>query len=225
MYMEIKLGTNFVLEPVNSKTEQVEKFKCKIVEQQGDALFIDYPVNIETKKTAFLLDGTQLRVSFQTETKDSYVFNTEVLGRRSGEIPMILLSCPPDEDFIKIQRREYVRVDTPVDIAIHYNDHFYQYVTSDISAGGIALKLNNRAVPFQEKDIVKLTIVLPFSNGEIQYVHTNATIVRIFEKDYLKIASIQFQDTADFDKQLIVRFCFERQLINRKKETDFNFSE
>lgn len=219
MYMEIKIGTNFVLEPTN--TEELEKFKCKVVEQQGDILFIDYPINVATKKTAFLLDGTQLRVSFQTESKESFAFNTQVLGRRSSNIPMIMLSCPPDEEFIKIQRREYVRVDTPVDIAVKFNNQFYQYVTSDISAGGIALKLNNRVVPFQDGDVVELTLVLPFSNGEIKYVQTEAFIVRIFEKDHLQLASVQFKDADDVDKQLIVRFCFERQLMNRKKETSF----
>lgn len=217
--MDVKIGTIFILEPTN--TEVPEKFKCKVVEQQGDVLFIDYPVNIATKKTAFLLDGTQLRVSFQTESKETYEFYTEVLGRRAGAIPMIMLSRPPKEEFVKIQRRQFVRIETPVDVAIKFQDHFYQYVALDISAGGIALKLNNREVPFQDGDDIEALLVLPFSNGDIKYIQTKAKIVRIFEREALRLASVQFVDTEDVYKQLIVRFCFERQLMNRKKDTTF----
>lgn len=216
--MEIKIGTNFILEP--TEKDATEKFRCKLAEQQGDTLFIDYPVNVATKKTAFLLDGTQLSATFQTESRETFVFYTEVLGRKPGNIPMIMLHCPPDEDFIKIQRRQYVRVETPVDIAVKYEGQYYQYVTQDISAGGIALKLNNRMVPFKEQDSIELIMVLPFSNGDMHYVTAEAHVVRIFEREALKIASIQFADIAELYKQLIVRFCFDRQLQIRKKETN-----
>lgn len=49
--MEIKIGTQLQLEP--TYTDRVEKFRCKVVEQQEHILYIDYPVNMATKKTAF----------------------------------------------------------------------------------------------------------------------------------------------------------------------------
>ncbi|RKJ33695.1 hypothetical protein D7X33_39065 [Butyricicoccus sp. 1XD8-22] len=61
-------------------------------------------------------------------------------------------------------------------------------------------------------------MVLPYSNGDIQYVKTKALVVRIFDKNKLRLASIQFIDMDDLDKQYIVRFCFERQLMIRRKE-------
>ncbi|WP_238542848.1 hypothetical protein [Lysinibacillus boronitolerans] len=73
-------------------------------------------------------------------------------------------------------------------------------------------------VAFNEGDEVKLTIVLPFANGDVKYVITEALIVRIFEKEDKRIATIQLTDTDDVDQQHIVRFCFERQLVNRRKE-------
>lgn len=213
--MELKIGTSLTLEP--TYTERIEKFRCKVVEQLDNTIFIDYPVNIATKKTAFLVDGAQFRATFTTESKHSFAFNTEVLGRKGGNVPMIMLSGPPPEEFIKIQRREYVRVETPVDIALEYEGHFYQFVAEDISAGGTALHLKS-PVGFQDGANVKLFIVLPFSNGDVQYVQTDAYIVRIFERDEMQIASVQFTDTDELDQQHVVRFCFERQLIIRKKE-------
>lgn len=215
--MEIKIGTHLQLEP--TYTERVEKFRCKVVEQQDHILYIDYPINMATKKTAFLIDGSEFRATFRTEDKQSFAFNTEVIGRKAGNIPMIMLHCPKPEEFIKIQRREYVRVETPVDIAIQFNDYKYQLVTVDISAGGLALILKGE-VAFNNGDEVKLTIVLPFANGDVKYVITDATVVRIFEKDDKRIATIQLTDTDDADQQHIVRFCFERQLVNRRKEVN-----
>ena len=213
--MEIKIGTMLILEP--TYTERVERFRCKVVEQKDGVIYIDYPINTITKKTAFLIDGAQFRVTFNDESKQSFAFNTEVLGRKKGNIPMIMLSCPPDEEFIKIQRREFVRVETPVDVAVEYNNTFTQLVAEDISAGGILIPLP-KAVNFKDGDTVRLTIVLPYTNNEIRYVQTDALVVTTFERNNRTLASVQFTDTDDIDKQYIVRFCFERQLQIRKKE-------
>ncbi|SOC20170.1 c-di-GMP-binding flagellar brake protein YcgR [Ureibacillus xyleni] len=213
--MKLKIGTTLILETTNS--ENVDKFHCKVVEQIENVIFIDYPVNTITKKTAFLVDGAQFRATFMTEDKISYAFNTEVLGRQKRNIPTIMLKCPPDEEFVKIQRREFVRVNTVADVAVNYQNNFYQFVTDDISAGGMALQLRSNP-PFHEGERIHLTIVLPYNNGDIKYVKTDANVIRIFEKEHLKLASLQFTDTDDIDKQYIVRFCFERQLALRRKE-------
>lgn len=213
--MGLKIGTILTLEP--TYTERVENFRCRVVEQGENIIYIDYPVNVVTKKTSYLVDGAQFRVTFMTDEKQSFAFNTEVLGRKGGTVPMIILTCPSPEEFLKIQRREYVRVESKVDVSIEFDGQFTPLVTEDISAGGLAVILN-RPVNFREDDKVKLTIVLPYSNGDIKYVQTSAIVVRIFEKDGIRIASIQFTDTDDLDKQHIVRFCFERQLLLRKKE-------
>ena len=218
--MELKIGSILTLEP--NYTERVEKFRCRVVEQGENIIYIDYPVNVITKKISFLVDGSQFRVTFMTEEKQSYAFNTEVLGRKGGKVPMIILSCPPPEVFLKIQRREYVRVQTKVDVSVEFNEQFTPLITEDISAGGLAIILN-RHVNLQDGDEVKLTIVLPYLNGDIKYLQTSARIIRIFEKNGIRIASIQFTDTDDLDKQHIVRFCFERQLQLRKKELNETF--
>ena len=183
--MKLKIGTILTLEP--TYTERVEKFRCRVVEQGENLIYIDYPINVVTKKTSFLVDGAQFRVTFMTEEKQSFGFNTEVLGRKGGTVPMIILSCPSPEEFLKIQRREYVRVATKVDVSFEFDGQHTPLVTEDISAGGLAVILN-RPVNFREGDEVKLTIVLPYSNGDIKYVQTSAIVVRIFEKDGIHLS-------------------------------------
>ncbi|WP_249664555.1 flagellar brake protein, partial [Lysinibacillus sp. D4B1_S16] len=63
--MEIKIGTQLQLEPTNA--EPVEKFRCKVVELQDHILYIDYPINMATKNSAFLIDGSEFRATFRTE--------------------------------------------------------------------------------------------------------------------------------------------------------------
>lgn len=212
--MQIKLGTNLILEP--TFTEKVEKYRCKVVDMDDHFIYVDYPIDTISNKTVVLMEGTQLRATFIEETKSVFAFPTEVLGRKLGQIPMIRLSYPDTEEFMKIQRRNFVRVVSPIDIAIQYGDEKYQSVTDDISAGGVAIILNGD-VKFRGGDEVSLIIPLFFNNGEMRYVFTTALVVRIWERDSVKIASLQFTNTDDLDRQHIVRFCFERQLLMRKK--------
>ncbi|MEI4768411.1 flagellar brake domain-containing protein [Psychrobacillus sp. FJAT-51614] len=213
--MKIKLGTNLMLEP--TFTEKAEKYRCKVVDLDEQFVYVDYPIDTNTNRTAFLIDGAQLRASYVEESKSAFAFQTEVLGKRKGQIPMIKLLYPGDSEIIKIQRRDFVRVTTPLDISLQFEDEKYQFVTDDLSAGGTAVILN-REVKFKEGDEISLLIPLAFNNGDIKYVTTTAVVVRLWERGQQNIASLQFTDTDDLDKQQIVRFCFERQLSLRKRE-------
>ena len=218
--MDLKAGTLLFLEPTH--TERIERFRCKVAEVTDEGIFVDYPVNTLTKKTAFLVDGMQFRVTYSVDNLHSYAFYTDIIGRRViGNIPMMILAKPDPTTIQKIQRREYVRVETQVDIALTVEGKHYQYVTEDISAGGVAIKLRHDLTTLKEGMKVQATIVLPFADGSISYVTTDANVVRIFEKEPMYLASVQFTDTDDLDKQHIVRFCFERQLAERKREVEF----
>lgn len=212
--VDLKIGMQLTLEPIVN--ERNERFRCKVVEMEEHAFYIDYPINMLTRKTAFLMDGAEFKITF-VEGEASYVFNSEVLGRKNVGIPMISLKQPQPEEFVKIQRREFVRIQTTVDVAIQTEEHAYQLTTEDISAGGVAVFLRGNE-QLEEDMCVDITVVLPFSNGDMHYVMSEAKIVRIFERDQVKIASIQFIEPLDIDQQFIVRFCFERQILLRKKE-------
>ncbi|MFJ7826228.1 flagellar brake protein [Psychrobacillus sp. NPDC096623] len=212
--MKIKLGTQLTLEP--TFTDKTEKYRCKVVDLDDRFIYIDYPMDTLSNRTVFLMDGMQLRATFVEETKAVYAFQTEVLGKISKQIPVVKLALPAESEFLRIQRRDFVRVSTSVDISVQFEEERYQFVTDDISAGGTAVILN-KDVNFKAGDEVTLLIPLLFNNGDIKYVTTLAQVIRIFEKGSLTIASLQFTDTDDLDKQQIVRFCFERQLLIRKK--------
>ncbi|MCM3709791.1 flagellar brake protein [Sporosarcina luteola] len=211
--MRLSIGTSVMIDKDFTKTG--DKYKSKIVDFSDGFVLIDYPTHIDTGKTAFFMDGTQLLISF-VENKMSYAFRSEVAGRVNRGIPMLKLAYPGDDQLIKIQRREFVRVETAIDVAVASEGVFQQFVAEDISAGGIALNIGQDD-PFEGTDFVSLTIALPYVNDDIKYIRTEAKAVRVWEKDDRRIASLEFSEINPTDRQNIIRFCFERQLLARNE--------
>ncbi len=215
----INIGETIILEPRNS--DDNEKYRCKLVDINDKHLFIDYPVNMKTGRTVFLLDGTQLKASFISKDNSVYLFETEVQGRTKQNIPMITLLAPEVDNLVKIQRRQYVRVDTAIDVALHpLNGEFIPFVTvtSDISAGGasIILPLNTT---FEPDTIFNLWIVLTMQSGDFQYLTLKSRSIRVIagregERDKMPI---EFLDISDSERQLIIRYSFERQINLKRK--------
>jgi c-di-GMP-binding flagellar brake protein YcgR len=215
----LKIGTVIMLELKYG--DKLDKFKCKVVEQKENQIYIDYPINMETGRTVFLIDGTQLKGSFVSQDNNSvFLFESEVLGRTKQKIPMLILSYPGDDHLVKIQRRQYVRVETAVDVAVHpTNSEFKPFttVTDDISAGGTAILLNQKH-EIMAGQTIQLWVVLPMQSGEIHYLKVKSKVVRLIPLDDIRLkASLQFIDLSPQDRQLLLRFSFDRQLLMKKK--------
>ncbi|ARD49780.1 hypothetical protein SporoP37_15380 [Sporosarcina sp. P37] len=208
--MRLTIGTVLTIE--KDYTEESEKFKCRVVDIEDDEHFMmDYPINMATGKTAFFIDGTQLLVTFVDEYKMSFAFRTEVHSRVNRTIPMLKLKYPGDKQLIKIQRREFVRVDTSLDVALQADASALQLVSLDISAGGLAVNMKDHDY-FAPNEEVKLMIVLYFSKTEIKYVACKAKVVRNWESEKRRLTSFAFNEIDEKDRQHIIRYCFERQL-------------
>lgn len=215
----INIGDKFVLEPLNESI--ITKYKCQLVDILDDAICIDYPVNIQTKKSVFLLNGAQLKVTFVTDEGIAYMFHTEIIGRKKeNHIPMIILTRPLENQYIKIQRREYVRIETTVDVAVHPIDKEFSpftTITFDISAGGAAI-IVPKSISLPIHTNLLAYFVLALQNGEYSYVDAEAKVMRIlpYNEGNDKI-SIEFNELTPFKRQLLIRYCFDRELALKKK--------
>jgi c-di-GMP-binding flagellar brake protein YcgR len=210
----IKAGTTLQLEPLHNDT--LEKYRCRVVESGSDGIYIDYPIHTQTGKTVFLINGTQLKASFIHNEQTVLMFETEVLGRKIAKIPMIHINYPGEEELVKIQRRQFVRVDATADISLYFNDKYHPTVTEDISAGGCAVLIRN-GMDVAHGARISMIIVLTMQTGECHYLEIAGSLIRVWEKNNKKIASIQFLNLTETQRQLIMRYCFERQLELRKK--------
>lgn len=215
----LTIGETLILEPIEN--EQFEKYKCRLVEKDENVIYIDYPINMKNNRTIFLLDGTQLKVSFVTENS-AYIFNSEVLGRVLQEIPMIKLSYPGNQYVMKVQRRQYVRIPTAVDVAIHpLENEFSPFTTTteDISAGGSLVLLRGQVQEIYQGMDVMAVFVLPMQNGEYHYLKLKSKVIRMMdqEKTGKTLFSIHFMDVSPIQRQILLRFSFDRQLAMKKK--------
>ncbi|WP_064091009.1 flagellar brake protein [Rossellomorea aquimaris] len=210
----IKAGMTLQLEPLHN--EKFEKYKCRVVELGQNGIYIDYPIHTKTEKTVFLIDGTQLKASFIYNDQTVLMFETEVLGRKLSKIPMIHIHYPGENELVKIQRRQFVRVDANADISLKFNNQYHPTITEDISAGGCAA-IVNKEMKIEGGTKLTTIIVLPMQNGECHYAEIEGRVIRVWEKDARSIASIEFDKLTESQRQLILRYCFERQLELRKK--------
>lgn len=213
----LNVGDTLILELKHS--EERDKFKCRVVDIRGSQIAIDYPVNEKTSRTGFFLEGTQFKASFIAKDSAVYMFDTEVQARKKLNIPVLILDYPDKDEFVKIQRREFVRVDTAIDVAIHPpNNEFQPFttITADISAGGVAIYLPERHRIRQGMKL-KAWFVLPLQNGEYHYLKVDCSVIRVIpgEKERDK-APLKFEDIKEAERQLFLRLCFDRQLSMRK---------
>ncbi|MBO8176622.1 MAG: flagellar brake domain-containing protein [Bacillus sp. (in: Bacteria)] len=211
----LSIGMTLTLEPLDKEIR--EKYRTKVIDINGSHLYIDYPVNMETDKTVFLLNKTRLKVSFVDKYQQVFEFQTEVIGRKKGTVPMVALHYPGDVSLKKIQRRQYVRIQTAIDISLTFEDETFVTITEDISAGGLAVILPKEKSTLKKGLIGKCWLVLPMAVNQYEYIIVDCKIIRIFERDHMLIASLQFVDLDEASRQKIIRFCFDRQIDLKKK--------
>lgn len=215
----IQIGDILTLEL--KSLDKLEKFKCRLVDRKDNALYIDYPINLLTNKTAFLFDGTQLSATFVGQDGTSvFSFESEIVGRVKKNIPMLVLAYPGDDRLLKVQRRSYVRIETAVDVAIHpVNGDFHPFtaVTDDISAGGGAVLIPKNII-LKPATKMRTWLVLIMQNGEYHYLSILSRAIRVIEYNETRNKlSLQFTEISSSERQLLLRFCFEKQLEIKKK--------
>lgn len=197
-----------------------EEYYSKIIDSNEHYLIIDYPVNRKTKKTAFFSIGASFVGSLTAEDKAVYQFPVKVAARVKVNFPAIAIWKPEKDRIERIQRRQFVRLDTSLDISLNIKGHpedRFTSITSDISGGGLSFILPGQR-ELDAGEIIELWLVLGFQSGKIHYVHTTAEIVFVQEKNGIRSASVKFLTLKPKEQQLIISFCFEKQREMRKKE-------
>ncbi|MGM7635404.1 flagellar brake protein [Bacillus sp. Hm123] len=218
----LKVGIDLMLEPLHvSDEEEKESYRCKVVDVKDGQVFIDHPVNIKSNRTTLLMDETELMVEFIDPTASSavYLFSTKVIGRVKQSIPMLVLQDPGVDKYQRIQRRKFVRVPTAVDAAVHLEDHSpFAATTVDLSAGGLAVSVPH-GMNIKQGDQGKVFLSIPFQSGDHHYFEVTSKVVRVHEeeKSNRTIASLEINDLSGIEQQLLMRFCFERQIILKRK--------
>ncbi|MFS0615642.1 flagellar brake protein [Lederbergia ruris] len=210
----IKVGMELTLEL--DRENKTESFKTKIADYSENKIYITYPVGSESNRVIFLLKEEELFASFTVkETGNAYLFRTKVLGQMKNKIPLLILFFPDEEQLMKIQLREFVRVKTGLDASLKIAGKYFPTVTEDISAGGCSIV--NRYAQIKKGELGEVLLVLPFSSQDYLYLTITCRVVRNFEKKGVHLISLQFLNLSNQEQQQLIRYTFEKQLEYRKR--------
>ncbi|MCO7127048.1 flagellar brake domain-containing protein [Sporolactobacillus shoreicorticis] len=217
--MKMKVGETLVLEQINDHA-QIVRYRCKLAEIKDNALLIGYPIEEKTGKTPVLLNGTAYMAIYISDNQ-VFRFPTTFIQRISGQVPLMLMSFDGEDSMEGIQRRNYVRVEASLDIAIHSSEGAFRpfaTMTSDIGGGGSLINLPNDT-GIEEEDQIVSWIALPMTSGSYQYIKVQSRVIKIFNDKHTngKRAAIKFLLQSERERQPIIRYCFEKQLEARKK--------
>lgn len=216
----MKLGQQLTIVTVDMDSNQLKKYRSKVIEKTREYLIIDYPINLDTNKTAFLPRGTHFKASF-VENEVVYEFRSKIVKNAKVKVPALAINYPEKDQIRKIQRRQFVRIDTAVDVSIQSVHHSFKpivTVTSDVSGGGISI-IVPREDDVQKGDHVRVMLVLPMHSGRYRYIKADAEVVLIRSiSNGVVVSSLKFTSIEKDAQQSIVQFCFEKQREARKKE-------
>lgn len=193
-------------------------YKCRVIDIQEEEIIVDIPINQETRRQSLFELNSIVDVSFAH--KDAvYRFPSMIIEMNLTEkIPWMALSYFPDR-LEKIQRREYIRVETILDVSVHFPHNEcedFVTVTHDLSGGGAALLVDKRLTIPRDVE-VDLMIILPLK-GELEYIPLYGKTVRVLErKEGKNLLSVKFTNMTPENQQKLIQYCFQKQLADRKK--------
>ncbi|HIW33326.1 MAG TPA: PilZ domain-containing protein [Candidatus Paenibacillus intestinavium] len=204
------------------KTDEVEdslmEFKSRVADENEDSLFIEFPIETVTGKVKRLHVGDILSAHFITTTGVKHFFETHVTNVILGEFPLVELARPSQDNMTSIQRRNFFRVMTEVDIAVR-DEKGQQLIfkTDDISGGGISFIID-RHIHFEAAEKLNCWVLLPHRNGTIEHSNFIGEVLRLKELETgRKIVMMKFDEIVETERQRIIRFLFEKQIELRER--------
>ncbi|HET6871438.1 MAG TPA: flagellar brake domain-containing protein [Sporolactobacillaceae bacterium] len=213
----LKVGESLYLERRETKDE-IERYKTVIVGVNDREILVEIPINEKTKKFGYFSSGTTFEAIFYAAGK-VYLFKTILIDRMQDKVPLLILDFPGMANMEVIQRRQHVRVEANLDIALHPLEREFEAfssVTLDISGGGCAVHIPS-SNKLKEGQDIQLWIVIPLEDRKLHYISVKASLIRLFQVKGQTRASFRFLTLSNSDRMQIIRFCFQREVALKKR--------
>lgn len=212
---------------MNLVTLQEEKaklvYKTRVSDITGNALAIEVPIEETTGRGYRIPEGMGISIWYMGEDGTRYDFRSTITGYRTDNIPVLQLKLPPLQEITRTQRRNYLRVDTQLEISVKTTDTVRNYHflarTSDISGGGLSFTCSEQ-YRLKEHDKIMVWMVIPLKNGTVIHAQAEGEVTRLKKLEEVlntQWVSVKFVNINESDQAKVVRACYERQLELRKK--------
>lgn len=194
------------------------EYKSRIADIQEDCFLVEYPLNERTGRLKRLFLGDELSVYFLTEDGVKNYFDSHVIGFAEDTVRLVKIRIPELSQITKVQRRNYLRVPAELEIAVRLEKHIrFVCKTDDIGGGGISF-ICDGSIAVKSGSQLECWLLVPYKNGMTEHVNFVAEIVRIVELETgRKQVMVKFTSIVDYERQKIIRYCFERQFDFRNR--------
>jgi len=176
-----------------------ETYKSRLADIDDRSLALEKPMGeVEEMR---LSAGDIVTIQYTTDGGVQNLLTTKVTGFRNEGVPLVVVKKPDPKAITRIQRRNYVRVPTELEVAVKTADESFTTVTEDLSGGGIAFRYEG-AFELMPGMILSCWILIPVRKGENETVPFAATVVRTSEREGGgRIVMAEFSDIQDADRQ------------------------
>ncbi|MEK5106355.1 flagellar brake domain-containing protein [Cytobacillus sp. FSL K6-0129] len=196
------------------------KYISRIAEIKEDILHIHYPVCLQTNRKMYLVDGRRIKCVAYNANGKMFFFSGRVVGRMMQSTPLLKIAYAKEFTHEKEQKREYVRVDFNESVEIQPvcegMSHSIIGISRNISAGGIAVVVNNFTYLYKPSPyLLRFTLVI--EGKKRSFVLASEYVRKEALADGRLVISFRFPQINAEDRQAMMRFCFEQQLLHMKK--------
>lgn len=196
------------------------KYISRIAEIKEDILHIHYPVCLQTNRKMYLVDGRRIKCVAYNANGKMFFFSGRVVGRMMQSTPLLKIAYAKEFTHEKEQMREYVRVDFNESVEIQPvgegMSHSIIGISRNISAGGIAVVVNHFTYLYKPSPyLLRFTLVI--EGKKRSFVLASEYVRKEVLADGRLVISFRFPQINAEDRQAIMRFCFEQQLLHMKK--------
>lgn len=191
------------------------QYQSRISDKNEDELYVLIPYNEGNLVPIGL--GVEIEILIASDSA-AYKFKSKVINRIKEPIPQLVLERPVEEDFIKIQRRKYFRLEVKRNVYYRRVDknwepkdeEFTKSSTIDISGGGIKMVLNE---DLPNNIFLELMLDIP----AIEDVKIISETIRKYELPDGKAVGIEFLDINYRSRDALMGWLFDYQRKLRKK--------
>lgn len=202
-----KIKINHLIEiEVELEPEKILNLPSRVEGMDENHLYISVPMY--RGEIIPLRTGQSVKI-YLNEKEMTYAFTTPILGRRWQNIPLLVIQKP--EAFIKIQRRNYMRLPVKLDLYFRITgdeSDFKKGETIDISGGGVLFVTEENV---EERQILEVELYLPNRKP----FFCRAKVIRLLEKakkkgDKNKVA-VEYYEMTEGKRDKIINYIFEKQ--------------
>lgn len=201
-----------------------QSYSLKVIEIQDDQFIIQSPISNQPPVTP-LRSGTEVELSY-VHNSSYYVFQTEVIKKYLDREPLLVLRTPSPDQIRKVQRRQYLRVPTDIQSTFEVEDEEgekqkIKVRLINLSGGGFLCAFSSTEMEKLnlQKDTTVEGNLLIEERGRKHYIPYKARVVNLMYDDDKKQYEVAFQFTEikEADREVIIRYCFARQLELHRK--------